>query len=92
MTVLLSVVATTVIYWVLWAAARLAGSSLLIPREDQANSDMSQHGENAYGRPATQPAAAAAEPAAALKQLEGGSTAGADGKSSSPATPTPVEV
>lgn len=49
-TIFLSVVATTVIYWTLWAIAYVFGSSLTIPKEEQANSDVSQHGENAYSK------------------------------------------
>lgn len=49
-TVFLSVIATTVIYWTLWIVAKVCGSSLVIPREEQDNADVSQHGENAYAK------------------------------------------
>jgi hypothetical protein len=49
-TVLLSVTATTVIYWVLWGLARAMGDDLRIPDEQQHDVDASQHGERAYAK------------------------------------------
>lgn len=59
-TVFLSVVATTVIYWTLWVLAYAFGSSLTIPKEDQDNADVSQHGESAYSKEVETAAATAA--------------------------------
>jgi Amt family ammonium transporter len=47
-TVLMSTVSTTVIYWVLWACAKLLKTTLVISPENQDNVDVSQHGEKAY--------------------------------------------
>lgn len=47
-TVLLSVVMTTAIYWFLYALARLVGDDLRIPEATAHDADASQHNERAY--------------------------------------------
>ena len=49
-TVLLSVVMTTAIYWVLWVCAKICRTDMRIPDEEQHDPDASQHGERAYSR------------------------------------------
>ena len=49
-TVLLSVVGTTVIFWVLQLAAWALKTDLRIPEEHAGELDVSQHGEKAYYR------------------------------------------